>query len=160
MDPGPYEPFPIWTRAHGFRLENTKIHLFSIGKQLNTSILDRKTFNTIGDELRARGVTALTKNELIEMYALIFNSTEDDLKAIAVDTGTPYALRIIISELNKPKVKAQALADYRNYCFGKAKEQIDLDVTTAGQAVTVDYSSLSTEALTEILALKAKKGGL
>ena len=134
-------------------------NLWKKGQSGNPKGRPRKTFSSLAADMKAKGITPLTKRGLLEMYALVFNSTEGELKDMAVDKATPYALRIIISELNKPKFKAQALADYRNYCFGKATERIDLDMTTAGQPITPDYSNLSVEMLEKLAALKSKPKG-
>ncbi len=91
----------------------------------------RKSFATINEELKKKGITKLSKSDLLDAYALIFNSTEDDLKDIAKDKNTPYALKLIILELNDKKTRAKAMQDYRDYSFGRATDNVDH--TTAGK---------------------------
>ena len=85
----------------------------------------KKSFRIINDELKAKGYEALTKSQLIEAYSLVFNTDEETLWEIAKSKDTPYALRIIIMEMNNKQYRAKALQDYRDYMFWKAKQEID-----------------------------------
>ncbi len=98
---------------------------------INKNGRPRKSFATINEELKKKGITKLSKSDLLDAYALIFNSTEDDLKDIAKDKNTPYALKLIILELNDKKTRAKAMQDYRDYSFGRATDNVDH--TTAGK---------------------------
>ena len=99
---------------------------FKPGQSGNPNGRPRKSFASINAELKAKGVTPLTKTALIEAYELVFNSDEDELKKIAKDKNTPYGLKLIIMELNNSKTRAKAMQDYRDYSFGKAKESHDV----------------------------------
>lgn len=94
-------------------------------QNINRSGANRKSFATINEALKKKGIQALTKNELIESYTLIFNATEEELKRIAVDKKTPFALRLIITELNDKTTRSKAIADLRNYMFGQAAQEIN-----------------------------------
>jgi hypothetical protein len=87
----------------------------------------RKSFSTINAGLKAKGVEKLSKTDLLEAYALIFNSSEQDLVEIAKDKETPYAFKIIITELNDKRTRAKAMQDYRDYTFGRAVENIEVN---------------------------------
>lgn len=115
--------------------ENIEPYKFKKGQSGNPNGRPRKSFAVINSELKERGITELTKGQLVEAYSLIFNSTEDDLKDIAKHQDTPYALKIIILELNDKKARARAMADYRDYMFGKAKDSIDH--TTNGKDINI-----------------------
>ena len=86
-----------------------------------------KSFASINAELKAKGIDKLSKSDLLDAYALIFNSTEDDLVNIAKDKNTPYALKIIIMELNDKRTRAKAMQDYRDYTFGRATENFEVN---------------------------------
>lgn len=90
----------------------------------------RKLFSTVNTELKAKGIEPLTREQLIDAYSLVFNSTEEELKEMALDKNIPFALRIIILELSDKKNRAKALADYRDYMFWKAlqRQEIDWDI--------------------------------
>lgn len=94
-------------------------------QNINRSGANRKSFATINEALKKKGIQPLTKNELIESYTLIFNATEEELKRIAVDKKTPFALRLIITELNDKTTRSKAIADLRNYMFGQAAQEIN-----------------------------------
>jgi len=108
-------------------------HQFKKGESGNLNGRPRKSFASINAELKAKGVVPLTKAALIEAYELVFNTDEDELKRIASNDNTPYGLKLIIKELNNAKTRSKALADYRDYMFGKAKES--KDITTNGESM-------------------------
>ena len=107
---------------------------FKKGQSGNPDGRPRKSFSVVNNELKAKGVEPLTKSNLIDAYSLIFNSTEDDLKEIAQDKTTPYALKLIINELNDKRTRSKAIADYRDYMFGKAMQSTD--ITSNGKEIT------------------------
>jgi hypothetical protein len=89
----------------------------------------KKSFRLINDELKAKGYEPLTKEALIEAYSLVFNTDEKELQEIAKRPETPYALRIIILDMNNKNYRAKALQDYRDYMFGKAVQKNEVDYT-------------------------------
>ncbi len=100
---------------------------FKKGESGNPNGRPRKSFSTINAELKSKGVEKLSKSDLLEAYALIFNSSEEDLVELAKDKETPYAFKIIISELNNKRTRAKAMQDYRDYTFGRATENIEVN---------------------------------
>ena len=100
---------------------------FKKGESGNPNGRPRKSFASINAELKAKGIDKLSKSDLLDAYALIFNSTEDDLVNIAKDKNTPYALKIIIMELNDKRTRAKAMQYYRDYTFGRATENIEVN---------------------------------
>jgi hypothetical protein len=54
---------------------------------------------------------------LIEAYSLIFNTDEEELKRIKDDKTYPFALRLIIKELDSDYNRMKAMQDYRDYMF-------------------------------------------
>ena len=115
--------------------ENIKKYEFKKGESGNPEGRPRKSFATINAELKAKGVVPLTKSALIDAYTLVFNTDEEELKKIASNKETPYGLRLIIGELNSGKTRSKALADYRDYMFGRAKESVDH--TTKGEKINI-----------------------
>lgn len=110
------------------------------GQSGNPNGRPKKSFASINAELEAKGITKLSKTDLLDAYALIFNTSEADLKIIAADKETPYALKIIILEMNDKKTRAKAIADYRDYCFGRAMQNTDL--TSGGEKLVQNIISL------------------
>jgi hypothetical protein len=97
------------------------------GESGNPNGRPKKSFASINAELKLKGIEQLSKADLIEAYALIFNTDEETLRDIAKDKKTPYAFKIILLELNDNKTRAKALQDYRDYTFGRAIENIDVN---------------------------------
>lgn len=100
------------------------------GQSGNPKGRPKKSFSSINAELKKKGIEKLSKTDLIDAYALVFNCSEDELKTIAKDNDTPYALKIIILELNDKKTRAKALQDYRDYCYGAANQSLDVKIDT------------------------------
>lgn len=94
-------------------------------QNINRSGANRKSFSTVNEALKKKGIQPLTKNELIEFYTLIFNATEDELKRIAEDKKTPFALKLILTELKDKNTRSKAINDFRNYMFGQATQVVD-----------------------------------
>ena len=133
-------------------LKNTEDTQFKKGESGNPNGRPRKSFATINAELKAKGVVPLTKAALIEAYELVFNTDEDELQKIAKHKDTPYGLKLIIKELNNTKSRTKALADYRDYMFGKAQQNVDH--TSKGKEIkgnTINYSGLSDDTLKDLL---------
>lgn len=89
----------------------------------------RKSFNQISNYLKEVGVPELTREQLLTTYKVLFNATEQQLKDIMDDPDVPYALKIIIAELNHKQRRMIALKDLRDYVFGKATENRNVNVT-------------------------------
>jgi hypothetical protein len=106
---------------------------FKKGQSGNPNGRPRKSFASINAELKAKGIKPLGKTDLIDAYQTIFNADEETLKEIAKDKGTPYAMKIIILELNDKKTRAKAMQDYRDYCFGRALNSTD--ITSGGDPI-------------------------
>jgi len=94
-------------------------------QNINKEGRPKKSFALFNEKMKSEGVVPLSRSQLIEAYGIIFNSSEEKLRSIASDAEQPYALRIIIMEMNDKKTKAKALADYRDYMFGKATQTVD-----------------------------------
>jgi len=105
---------------------------------INKSGANRKSFSAINETLKARGVEPLKKTQFVEAYTLIFNSTEEELKELAEDKEVPMVLRLIIMELSNKKTRAKALADYRDYMFGKALQQQEIIVPKNIKSITLN----------------------
>lgn len=100
----------------------------------------RKLFSTVNAELKEKGIQVLSKEQLIEAYWLVFNTDEEELERIAKDKSYPFALRLIILELNNKNNRAKAMADYRDYMFWKAKQEVDNNVIVKDYSFTTNLN--------------------
>lgn len=109
--------------------QNIEPYKMKKGETLNPNWRPRKLFRTVNEELKAKGIEQLSKDQLIEAYWLVFNTDEEELERIAKDKNYPFALRLIILELSNKNNRAKAMSDYRDYMFWKAKqiEEINLN---------------------------------
>ena len=106
---------------------------FSSTNQPANSGRKPKSFKMFNDKMKEQGYEPLTKNELINCYALIFSAEQNKIQEIANDEEQPLALRLIIQELTDERTRSMALKDFRDYMFGKANEKVDL--TTNGESI-------------------------
>jgi len=97
------------------------------GESGNPKGRPRKSFGSINKELKAKGVEPLSKSDLLDAYALVFNSTDKELTELKDDQATPYALTIIIEELKDKRTRGKALQDYRDYVYGRAVENLEIN---------------------------------
>lgn len=86
-----------------------------------------KSFKMFNDKMKEEGYQPLTKEDLINCYAFIFSAEEEKIQEIANDETQPLALRLIIQEMTDERTRSRAMADFRDYMFGKAKEEIKLE---------------------------------
>ena len=84
-----------------------------------------KSIQTIINRLKKNEYTTLDKKSLMEIYKLMFNSPENELKKIANHKDTPWGFKIIFENLQDPKTRAKAWMDYQQWLFGKAPDAGD-----------------------------------
>lgn len=106
-----------------------KLKIPEKGETNNPNGRPKKSFSLLNDSLKKEGYQPLTKNQLIEAYSLLFSIDQEKIEEIAADESQPLAIRLIIQEMTSPQTSGKALADMRDYLFGKAKENIKTDVT-------------------------------
>lgn len=102
--------------------------LFEKGKSGNPEGRPKRMYKEHIEELRAKGYKPPTRGEYHEMIGLLLAMTEDDLKIFAADNQKPYWIRMLISDLGDKRIRQRVMADYRDWLFGKAKQETDLTV--------------------------------
>jgi len=104
----------------------------------------RKLFKDINNDLKDKWIEPLTKQQLLDAYALIFNTDEEVLQEIVNEKKTkiPYVLKLIIKELNNKNSRSKALADYRDYMFWKAKETVEQKKKVELESKDIEWKDL------------------
>ena len=52
------------------------------------------------------------------------------------DANVPYAFKLIIGELNNKNTRSKALADLRDFIFGKASQPIEGEITVKAKVLS------------------------
>ncbi len=79
----------------------------------------------MNDELKKAGYEPLKRQDLVELYGLLFNLDEEKIKEMATRKDNPLAVRLAIQDLTDPATRTKALQDYRNYAYGSAPQVLD-----------------------------------
>lgn len=101
-------------------------HQFQKGQSGNPKGRPRKLYKHHIADLKQLGYQAPTHTEYYELIGILLSMTEEDLKNFAADKTRPYWVRVIITDLNSKRTRQKLQADYRDWLFGKAKQQVDL----------------------------------
>jgi hypothetical protein len=106
---------------------------FKKGQSGNPNGRPRKTYSVHIAEIKKMGYEAPTKTEYFDLVSLLLAMTEDDLKEFAEDQERPYWIRVLITDLNNKKTRSKLMTDYRDWLFGKAKQNLELDASIDGE---------------------------
>jgi hypothetical protein len=90
----------------------------------------KKSFRLLIDECKAKGYEAVTKEQLVEVYAFLYSLEQSEIEEIAEDDKQPLALRLIIREMTDERSSGKTLADFRDFMFGKAMQHVEAKTET------------------------------
>ena len=108
--------------------KNFKGNDFSARKEdINRGGRPRKLFRVFNEELKKLGVEEVGKAQLMEAYAIIFNTDLETLKEWANNDSTPIGLRIIIESLLNKKTRLKAYQEFKEWTFGRASNDIKIN---------------------------------
>lgn len=139
------------SRIENFWNKNNSNWLDKNKDNINLNWRPRKLFSTVNAELKEKWITALTKEQLIEAYWLVFNTDEEELRRISLDKTYPFALRLIILELNNKNNRAKAMSDYRDYMFWKAIQKVEWQQETTLNIISWEDKKLLNEVINDNL---------
>lgn len=119
------------------------IHQAEKGETANPNGRPKKSFRIINDQLKKKGFEPLQRRELIELYSLLFNLDESEIKELAQDKSNPLSIRLVIAELTDVQTRAKALQDYRNYAFGAAMQNVALQTEEGGLTININRKPIA-----------------
>ncbi len=95
-------------------------------KNRNTKGRPRKAFRTFNEELEAKGIERVKRDQFRDGLMLLFNLTEPELVEITKDKDQPMALKIMARELLDEVDAGKYLAEVRDWSLGTAKQTLEL----------------------------------
>lgn len=115
---------PNWKKG----VDNGVGHRFKKGNKLGQG-RRKKKFREHTNELKALGYDCPSREEYYEMLGLMMSMTEGDMDRVLNDKERPQWIRWLVEDLRKPKYRPNLMADYRDWMFGRAKQQVDKNVS-------------------------------
>ena len=81
----------------------------------------QKSIQTLINRMKNEDFQELDKKSLMELYRLMFNTPKSELKRLMKNKqDIPFGVEIIWDNLQDPKTRAKAWAEYQTWVFGKA----------------------------------------
>ena len=98
------------------------------GQSGNPKGRPKKRYSEHIADIKAKGYQPPTRSEYFEMVGLLLAMEEDDLKEFAQDKKRPHWVRLIIIDMNSKNTRQKMMSDYRDWLFGKAKQEVEQTV--------------------------------
>lgn len=117
-------------------IKNEEKGQFKKGQSGNPNGRPKKLYSDHISDMKKKGYAPPTKTEYFDMVGLLLSMEEDDLKDFAKDKKRPYWIRLIIIDMNSKSTRQKMMADYRDWLFGRANQQVD--VTTNGKDLSIN----------------------
>ena len=106
----------IWKYAKGFDKNPQNI---------NKTGANRKSFTTFNIKCKEKNIEPLTKKDYYKAITYLMNLTEEEITEEFNDKNNPQWMRWLISSMRDIKTRDKVMSDYRDWCFGKAKQEIE-----------------------------------
>ena len=104
---------------------------FKPGQTGNPEGRPRHQYRIYINELKAKGYDVPTRDDYHQMINLLLAMTQSDMSDFAKDPTKPYWIRLLIADLNDKKVRQRVMSDYRDWLFGKAKQDTDITLNVS-----------------------------
>ena len=79
-------------------------------------------------DIKRMGYKPPSREEYFQFIGMFLVMEEDDLKTFAQDKTRPYWMRLIVLDMNNKATRQRMMSDYRDWLFGRAKQEIDAKI--------------------------------
>lgn len=93
-------------------------------QNINRTGANRKTLSSVNKQLEEAGLERVKLSDIIQLYELLFNATEEELKQLSDDKNVAMTIRIVIKEMLS-KNGFDVIEKVIERAFGKVKSDID-----------------------------------
>lgn len=93
-------------------------------QNINRTGANRKTLSSVNKQLEEAGLERVKLSDIIQLYELLFNATEEDLKQLINDKNVAMTIRIVIKEMLS-KNGFDVIEKIIERAFGKVKNDLD-----------------------------------
>ena len=125
-------------------------------ENINKTGANRKSFSSFNRRWKSEGVEVVSKKEYYNTVGFIMNLTDGELKSEALDEQNPAWIRWLLLDIQKPANRSKIMQDYRDWLFGKAAQDININDVTDKSGP--DLSKLSDDELRILEVLQNKTG--
>lgn len=101
---------------------------FKPGQSGNPNGRPRKLLGELNEELKAQGITPVSKAQLEEAYRLVFNLSEADAKRLKDDHAAPFWLRKVIAYIGSATGK-EMIREMQDRVYGRPNQTITATIT-------------------------------
>jgi len=125
---------------------------FALNPQnINRKGRPKKGFYYVNKTLEEKGFEKLEKKDYLDFVSFMMNCTEEELKKLAMNKSLPLFLRLMIGEMKNPKTRNLIMKDLRDFLFGKAAQDLNVDVKIKARVLTTEEAKAYMKDLEENL---------
>jgi surfactin synthase thioesterase subunit len=109
-------------------------------QDINRKGIAKKSYNVFIENQKAQGVENVNKQNTKDMVSILFSMTQEQLIEVAKDPDMPFSIRAVINGLMDPATRQRELADWRDWAFGKADQDVNLQNTIISPTLKVEFT--------------------
>ena len=99
-------------------------------QNINKSGANRKSWSSINKELEKKSIKKVDRNTYYETVSRLMNMQQEEMMDLVQDKNSPQWLRWLIGDLSDKKIRAKIMSEYRDWMFGKAKQEVHVTDNT------------------------------
>ena len=108
-------------------------------QNINRKGRPKKSWNAFNEKYKDQGIKPLTKETYYETITILMSLTLEEMDEELKNKENPQWLLWIIGLLKNPSTREKVITDHRNWCFGKAQENVNVTGNVSNDInITID----------------------